>query len=63
MSDYPRTLLEFQHIFPDEAACARHLEIMDGLSKELNSGFLTSGKKRWHQVAALQKVPGKDIPF
>jgi hypothetical protein len=26
MSDYLRTLLEFQHLFPDEAACARHLE-------------------------------------
>ncbi len=26
MSDYPRTLLEFQHLFPDEAACTRHLE-------------------------------------
>lgn len=26
MSDYPRTLLEFQHLFPNEAACARHLE-------------------------------------
>ena len=26
MLDYPRTLLEFQHLFPDEAACARHLE-------------------------------------
>src|SRR5210317_179258 len=26
MSEYPRTLLEFQHLFPDEAACARHLE-------------------------------------
>ena len=26
MSDYPRTLLEFQHLFPDETACARHLE-------------------------------------
>jgi len=26
MSDYPRTLLEFQHLFPDEAACSRHLE-------------------------------------
>ena len=26
MPDYPRTLLEFQHLFPDEAACARHLE-------------------------------------
>ena len=26
MSDYPRTLLEFQHLFPDEASCARHLE-------------------------------------
>lgn len=26
MSDYPRTLLEFQQLFPDEAACAHHLE-------------------------------------
>lgn len=26
MSDYPRTLLEFQRLFPDEATCARHLE-------------------------------------
>ena len=26
MTDYPRTLLEFQHLFPDEVACARHLE-------------------------------------
>ena len=26
MSEYPRTLLEFQKLFPDEAACARHLE-------------------------------------
>jgi len=26
MSDYPRTLLEFQKLFPDEAACASHLE-------------------------------------
>jgi len=26
MSDHPRTLLEFQHLFPDETACARHLE-------------------------------------
>jgi transposase-like protein len=26
MSNYPRTLLGFQHLFPDEAACARHLE-------------------------------------
>ncbi|MCK5487270.1 MAG: transposase [Desulfobacterales bacterium] len=26
MSDYPRILLEFQHLFPDETACARHLE-------------------------------------
>lgn len=26
MSDYPRTLLESQRLFPDEAACARHLE-------------------------------------
>jgi len=26
MSDYPRTLLEFQHLFPDDTACARHLE-------------------------------------
>ncbi len=26
MSDYPRTLLEFQHYFPDETACARYLE-------------------------------------
>lgn len=26
MSGYPRTLLEFQHCFPNEAACARHLE-------------------------------------
>ena len=26
MSDCPRTLLEFQHLFPDEVACARHLE-------------------------------------
>jgi len=26
MSDYPRTLLEFQRLFPDEAACAHHLE-------------------------------------
>ena len=26
MSEYPRTLLEFQHLFPDEVACARHLE-------------------------------------
>jgi hypothetical protein len=26
MSNYPRTLLEFQHLFPDEVACARHLE-------------------------------------
>jgi len=26
MPDYPRTLLEFQHLFPDEASCARHLE-------------------------------------
>ena len=25
MSDYPRTLLELQHLFPDETACARHL--------------------------------------
>lgn len=26
MSDYPRTLLEFQKHFPDEASCIRHLE-------------------------------------
>jgi transposase-like zinc ribbon protein len=26
MSDYPRTLLEFEQLFPDETACARHLE-------------------------------------
>ena len=26
MSDYPWTLLEFQKLFPDELACARHLE-------------------------------------
>ena len=26
MSDYPRTLLEFQRLFPDEAACAHNLE-------------------------------------
>jgi len=26
MSDYPRTLLEFQKLFPDEAACTSHLE-------------------------------------
>lgn len=26
MSNYPRTLLEFQQLFPDETACARHLE-------------------------------------
>ena len=26
MLDYPRTLLEFQYLFPDETACARHLE-------------------------------------
>jgi len=24
--NYPRTLLEFQHLFPDEASCLRHLE-------------------------------------
>lgn len=28
MSDYPKTLLEFQHLFPDETACARHLELI-----------------------------------
>ncbi len=26
MSDYPKNLLEFQKLFPDEKACARHLE-------------------------------------
>ena len=26
MSHYPRTLLEFQHLFPDETVCDRHLE-------------------------------------
>jgi hypothetical protein len=26
MTDYPRTLLEFQKLFPDEAACTIHLE-------------------------------------
>jgi DNA-directed RNA polymerase subunit RPC12/RpoP len=26
MTDYPRTLIEFQHLFPDETACARHIE-------------------------------------
>ncbi len=26
MSNYPRTLLEFQNLFPDETACARHME-------------------------------------
>lgn len=26
MSKYPRTLLEFQHLFSDEASCLRHLE-------------------------------------
>jgi len=26
MSNYPRTLLEFQNLFPDEAACLRYLE-------------------------------------
>jgi hypothetical protein len=26
MSNYPRSLLEFQHLFPDETACSRHLE-------------------------------------
>jgi len=26
MSEYPRTLLEFQKLFPDETACATHLE-------------------------------------
>ncbi len=26
MSDYPRTLLEFQRLFPDEISCARHIE-------------------------------------
>ena len=25
VSDYHRTLLEFQHLFPDETVCARHL--------------------------------------
>jgi len=26
VSNYPRTQLEFQHLFPDETASARHLE-------------------------------------
>ena len=26
MADYPRTLLEFQHLFPDETACVQYLE-------------------------------------
>lgn len=26
MSDYPRTLLEFLSLFPDEIVCARHIE-------------------------------------
>ncbi len=26
MSNYPRTLLEFQHLFPDELSCSHHLE-------------------------------------
>lgn len=26
MEDYPRFLLEFQRLFPDEVACARHIE-------------------------------------
>ena len=26
MLDFPKTLLEFQPLFPDETACARHLE-------------------------------------
>ena len=25
MADYPRSLIEFQHCFPDEAACAAYL--------------------------------------
>ncbi len=25
MTDYPRSLLEFQHGFPDDAACAQYL--------------------------------------
>ncbi len=26
VSDYPRVQLVFQHVFPDETACSRHLE-------------------------------------
>ena len=47
MTDFPRSLLEFQQRFPDEEACAAYLAIL-----RWPAGFVLSGLRQQPGVGA-----------
>lgn len=55
---YPRTLLDFQRAFPDDAACARYLVERRRPSRQLPRRYVFRFNRRFYKMAGFETLLG-----